>query len=266
MRHKSDIHQPFNAFHLKCIAMIAMTADHVAWRFLAVDTYLSEWLHFLGRAVAPLMCYFLVVGYYHTKSVHNYAKRLLVFALFSQPAFWWYSLGIEGSLSMLQNLLHGTVIVDDIQKLVYGNVLFSLYLSLTALRIWHDATCHFLVKIPCILLLYPVIELCDYGFSMIFMTLLFDYFYRKNQPMYLITCYLLSLPVIYVLIYGFQKTVGLGFMHAGMILTALLIMTFNGQKGSNFGGRHLFYWFYPIHLIIIAVAEFLLINQISFLI
>ena len=51
-----------NAFVIKCLAMLAMTLDHVAWAFLDVNSHLSEWLHFIGRMVAPIMVYLLVVG------------------------------------------------------------------------------------------------------------------------------------------------------------------------------------------------------------
>lgn len=103
---------------------------------------------------------------------------------------------------------------------------------------------------------FAIISLSDYGFAMIYMTLLFDYFYEDKAKC--LRAYLLSLPVIYVLIYGFNRTVGLGYMHFGMILTALLIHGFNGKKGSDFGGRYLFYWFYPVHLLTIAIIEYLI--------
>ena len=51
-----------NAFVIKCLAMLAMTLDHVAWAFFDVNSHLSEWLHFIGRMVAPIMVYLLVVG------------------------------------------------------------------------------------------------------------------------------------------------------------------------------------------------------------
>lgn len=81
--------------------------------------------------------------------------------------------------------------------------------------------------------------------------------------MQLIAAYLLSIPLIYVLIYGFNQTVGLGYMHAGMILTALLICGFNEQKGKPIGGRHAFYWFYPMHLFVIALMEIIITDYVK---
>lgn len=73
---------------------------------------------------------------------------------------------------------------------------------------------------------------------------------------------MLACPAFYVLTYGFERTVGLGYMHFGMLLAAVMIYYFNGEKGSNFGGRYLFYlfyWFYPVHLLIIALLAYALV-------
>ena len=41
----------------------------------------------IGYFTAITMCYFLVEGYHYTKSVKNYALRLLVFGILSQIPF-----------------------------------------------------------------------------------------------------------------------------------------------------------------------------------
>lgn len=236
--------------------MLFMSVDHVAWRFWDYNTHLSEMAHFLGRSVAPLMCYLLVVGFYHTRDVKGYAKRLGLFALIAQIPFWLFDIGIKNVVLLYQWHQWGQADWTVMANLMRGNVLFSLLLSLIALMIWHHKNINHLTKIILITLLYPIISLSDYGFAMIYMTLLFDYFYEDKAKC--LRAYLLSLPVIYVLIYGFNRTVGLGYMHFGMILTALLIHGFNGKKGSDFGGRYLFYWFYPVHLLTIAIIEYLI--------
>lgn len=255
----TGVHRPFNASHLKWFAMFAMTADHLAWRFLAYDSHLSELIHFIGRAVAPLMCYFLVIGFYHSRNISHYVKRLAVFAIISQPPFWLFNIGIHTVAEAWH--AHTWTDIKFLTSLIYGNVLFSLLFSLIALVIIHDKTLHLWAKLLLIALLYPLISLCDYGFAMIYMTLLFDYFYQRHEPKRLIIAYLLSIPLIYVLIYGFKQTVGLGYMHVGMVLSALFIHGFNGQKGKPIGGRYVFYWFYPLHLFVIALIEFIVIKD-----
>lgn len=232
-----------NAFDIKCIAMLAMTADHVAWAFLDDDTYLAESLHFIGRLVAPLMAYFLVVGYHHSSDVKAYAGRLLFFALISQVPYWLFGHSIEQVL-----------VGASFDGLWRGNVLFTLLVALIGLMIYHSRWDGF-AKFFGIMALYPVAQMSDYGFALVVMALLFAHFYQDKKT--LLIAYVLGCPVFYVLTYGFQATAGLGFMHFGVLLTVPLIYYFNGKKGSSFGGRYLFYWFYPAHLMIIAVLAWL---------
>ncbi|MDO4440802.1 MAG: TraX family protein [Moraxella sp.] len=233
-----------DAFWLKCIAMMAMTLDHLAWAFVDVESWLSEWLHFIGRLVAPLMVYFLVVGFYHTKDIKAYAMRLFVFALISQIPYLLFGLSIE-------QVLQGVAWQDYLQ----GNVLFTLLFALTALVMWHT-NWHPMAKAAGILALYPVATLSDYGFSLVAMALVFAHFYPNKRTM--LTAYVLLSPVFYVLTYGFYPTVGYGLMHFGVLLVVPLIYYFNGKKGRQLGGRYVFYWFYPVHLTAIALLDYVM--------
>ena len=44
-------------------------------------------LHSAGRITAPIMCFFVAEGYFHTRSRPRYALRLLLFALISHFAY-----------------------------------------------------------------------------------------------------------------------------------------------------------------------------------
>ena len=77
---------------LKLLAVICMLGDHVAALFLANADPRSIFLRTFGRLTAPLMCFFLVEGFYYTRDRFAYGKRLCIFALLSQPAFA-YALG-----------------------------------------------------------------------------------------------------------------------------------------------------------------------------
>ena len=56
---------------IKLIAILAMTADHIAWAVFPGDPKepLPVILHILGRLACPIMCYFIAEGYHHTKNL-----------------------------------------------------------------------------------------------------------------------------------------------------------------------------------------------------
>jgi len=67
---------------LKLIAIAAMTIDHLAWLLLPGFQLaaLPLGMHVIGRLTAPIMMFFIVEGYYHTRDRRRYLVRLLLFA------------------------------------------------------------------------------------------------------------------------------------------------------------------------------------------
>ena len=74
-----------NSNWIKCIAIIAMTIDHIAW--LLYPGYTTDiipiTMHIIGRITCPIMCYFIAEGYHYTKDINKYTKRLFLFAFIS---------------------------------------------------------------------------------------------------------------------------------------------------------------------------------------
>ena len=74
---------------LKLIAIVAMTADHIAW--LLFPGYPAEplpiILHIIGRLTCPVMCFFIAEGYHYTHDVKKYTARLFVLAVISHFAY-----------------------------------------------------------------------------------------------------------------------------------------------------------------------------------
>lgn len=74
-----------NIDFLKITAIITMVIDH--FNFIIFDRR-YEFLTCVGRLAFPLFAFILVYNfYYHTHNQVNYLKRLLIFALISQPVF-----------------------------------------------------------------------------------------------------------------------------------------------------------------------------------
>ena len=75
------IHIECNANQLKLIAILAMVVDHTAI-VLVPDSFPAMWLlRMIGRMTAPIMCYFIAEGYYHTSNLKKYMGRLLLIAV-----------------------------------------------------------------------------------------------------------------------------------------------------------------------------------------
>src|SRR5699024_1717101 len=76
-----------NRDEIKYIAMLTMLLNHIANIFLEPGTALYTFFVNIGYFTAPVMCWFLVEGYYYTRSKKRYAARLALFAAISEIPF-----------------------------------------------------------------------------------------------------------------------------------------------------------------------------------
>lgn len=72
-----------NSNHLKFIAIIAMTIDHIADLLYPgmPNSIIPNICHIIGRLTAPIMFFFICEGFYYTKDLKKYIKRLFIFAI-----------------------------------------------------------------------------------------------------------------------------------------------------------------------------------------
>lgn len=72
-----------NGNQLKLLAIFAMLVDHWAIVFVPGE-FAGLWLlRLVGRLTAPIMCYLIAEGYWHTSDLRRYLGRLLLVALVS---------------------------------------------------------------------------------------------------------------------------------------------------------------------------------------
>lgn len=214
---------------LKIIAIAAMVVDHCAAVLLS-GVLPNVWiLRMIGRITAPIMCFFIAEGYYHTSNLKKYMGRLLLAAVISHIPY---------------NLCFG----HDIFSL-NTDVMFSLLLGLAALAICKSDRLAVWQKVlgaaACCVLSYHA----DWGYIAVLWILGFGLFYGSRLKQ---TAAFAAVSMLYILQPFMQGMVPVNISRLGVFLAIPLLMLYSGERGkkSKFI-KWAFYWFYPIHLMII---------------
>lgn len=205
-----------NNFTLKMIAILSMLIDHIGYIFLPGDSLYAP-SRAIGRIAFPIFCFLIVEGFHHTRSHIDYLIRLSIFALISEIPF---DLAFFGKLFDFQ----------------HQNVYFTLALGLGAIFCLEEMNTHRRYAIPFFLILATAFLIhCDYGIGGVLLICMF-YLTRETPWIRLVLCAL----ILYVF-YGTPELYG---------LIAMVPITFyNGKRGPH--AQMLFYWFYPVHLLIL---------------
>lgn len=201
---------------IKIIALITMLIDHTG----AIIFPKLIILRIIGRIAFPLFAYSLVEGYIHTSNREKYFKRLVIFAITSQIPF---SLIYPGILNIGFTLILAFIalLVIDLIKVNKKNMLN--YTSLVMILIIANA-----VNV-------------DYGAYGVLIVLLL-YVFKDN----------LKLCSVFLFIISLQNTIQLY-----MLVAIPLIVYFNDtyKFKSIKLPKQVYYYFYPIHLIVLYVIQ-----------
>ena len=71
------------SFGLHVLAMLFMLCDHL-WATIVPG---NNWLTCVGRLAYPIFAFMIVEGYFHTKNLKKYVRRLAIFAILSEIPF-----------------------------------------------------------------------------------------------------------------------------------------------------------------------------------
>lgn len=222
-----------NSFALKIIAIVAMTCNHAAWVFAAaLPAAVQCVLLAVGGLTFPIMLFLLHVGYAHTRSVKNYALRLVAFALLAQIPFWLF-------------LQHA------------ANVLFTLLMCLGVFYLydkWGDGA-KFWTAFTAILLLSCV---CDWGVMGPAMALVLHTAPSQKRG----ALYSALVPIVADgLLMLLQLVQAPSLVNLGLLLypllgcgaTVPLLQAYNGQRGRPL--KWFFYLYYPVHIAVLGCLK-----------
>lgn len=232
-------HSPFTTTFLKMVAVISMLVDHTAATVIralrsspilanfpwlsAHITQVYKLMRRFGRLAFPIYCFFIVEGYFRTHDVKKYILRLSILAVLSEFPFD-YALHHGQALMTKQN--------------VYFTLLIGL-LVIWAINDWFRG----MTAVQLIIMIFGIILAkflrTDYQYHGVFLIemLYVTRFSRAIQSLCGGT---------YISWYEGSHTA----------FSFVLTFFYNNKRGRPM--KLFFYWFYPIHLLVLGFIAYVL--------
>ncbi len=307
MKEFENVKWGLSAGRIKLLAVIAMFIDHFAasvllrvirnenqpirtWMMAYLPDYESvlsgmtlfyQLLRDIGRISFPVYCFFIVEGFFHTKSRRKYAFRLFLLALISEFPF---DLALFGKISDLkhQNVYFTLLIglaaiwgINALQKLkeermnkyivLFLSVIITVFSTVIAFYLKTDYS---ILGVLTIIMMYLVKTRNEEGTAGLISVLsagLAVWWLFKTPADFMISLIMTMCAILVVFMLSQMKNRTYAGMLTGGIFTlcvtgmseisalwAILFGFFyNGKKGWN--SKWFFYLFYPIHLAALAM-------------
>ena len=222
---------------LKIIAIAFMFLDHFATVFLPHNNVVGLILRTFGRTVAPVMCFFIVQGYYSTSNLKKYITRLLVLAVISHLPY---------------NLAFGYTFFQA------TSVVWPLAMGLIALTAIKSNELHILLKLIVLGFCCAVSITANWNFVAVLWIVAFGLFHEDFKKQIAAFC---VVGIVFHLALTFNR---FGFFHEvfpqwhqlGIFLAIPMLAMYNGKLGKK--SKVLawsFYVFYPAHLILLFLLN-----------
>lgn len=229
-----------NSNHLKLIAIIAMTIDHLTWAFFpgCQNIWYVYLLHIIGRLTAPIMWFFISEGCFFTHNKRAYVGRLLVFAVISHFAydfafgipFFDLSAGPFNRTSVMWSLAIAAIVIFACQS--ESTPIWAKYVIIFA-----GCIVAFPSDWSSIAVMAPFFIFANRGkfrkqaFSIVFWSF------------------------VYALVYFIFLNKAYGILQLFTFLSIPFLAQYNGERGKYKGMKWLFYIYYPAHLVIIGILR-----------
>lgn len=227
-----------NANTLKFIAIVAMVIQHITIMFYPTHDTVYWILYSIGRITAPIMCFMVAEGYYHTSNVKKYLFRLFL-------------------ATLLSHIPHAIAFsFSPIEFWKVTSIMWCLFLGLLALHIYKNDNYPFTTRLGvigiCCLLSYPGNLNC----IIVLWILAFGIFREDNLKKY--TAFFL-ITLLYLAEYWIIAGSGIPWIRLVSLLAIPLLLMYNGKRGSKSKViQYGYYLFYPIHFLILYGIKILL--------
>ena len=219
---------------LKLIAIISMLADHVnkalIYPYLESNhgflAFISDVFDIIGRIAFPLFCFMLLEGYFKTRNRKKYLLNLLLFGVISEIPFDMFTTASFFNMN-------------------WNNVMFSL--ALVLVTVWIIDTLKGKMQKRSKALWYLVSVVIVLVMCIVSMSLSLDYEHHAILIGYFF--YLFHDMPVFAIPFGYASM----FKEPWALLGFGLTLTYNGERGKQH--KMLYYWFYPVHLLILGLLR-----------
>lgn len=224
--------QIFNGAQLKYIAFISMIIDHANNALITplLDgqgflLHLSNLFSILGRIAFPIFVFFIVEGFFKTRSRKKYLLTLLVFGIISEVPF---------------DMFTSKTFFDP----YWNNMMFTLALCL--IMIWLVDILKGRIKNRLLWYIVSIFVVAIFAFMAMQLSLDYDYH---------------AIVVAYLFYIFYDKPIlgaGLGYLSIIKELYSFLgfamTLTYNGERGRQY--KWFNYLFYSVHILILGLLRF----------
>lgn len=262
---------------IKMIAAIAMLLDHFskvfepfsATEYIPYGFYFNRILQLIGRIAFPIFVYFVAVGCLKTHDIKKYIFRLFIITIISEFCYD-FAFSLRNYLRY-SGTISSTVFSDKIYFFESGiqNVCLGFLLSVVAvycLQNYKDNSNKnrkILLFIQWIFLyIIAALNQCDYWQTVIpFILILYIVSTNKSRLIiigiwcvieYLFVPQFNSIPIVNSPIESIFYTISSS-------ISVIILYFYNGKKGSKTINKYFFYYFYPVHLLLLGVIRELII-------
>ena len=207
-----------------------------------------EIMGIVGRMAFPLFAFMIAEGCRKTGNIRKYAGRLAIFALISEP-FFYFANHYKQPVTFRDFLV-------NLSELHFENIFFTLAVSVTAIYIYQILKAKLPDKakylfLPLMLATAFIAQYFDMDYGMWGVILIIALYVCNSSKATVIVILLWS-----VCVYGIQGVIGTGFdwpqirnvlgQTVGAVLSCLPILFYNGNRGRK--SKWFFYIYYPAHL------------------
>lgn len=236
----------FNAFQIKVFLIVLMLLDHLLFAFPKI---FPSYIHGISRLVAPMFAYFLVEGFFYTRSRTKYGLRLLGFAIFMEVG------------NYIINLMFASKHV-----IVHNNIMSTLFIGFIIINLFELSKNKVGIKKVFFIILGIIIAIIAFlearifeGSNTIIPFIMITYYFRGNLKKQVIGYLIIDLPLAIITLSAVTNFNVIMFNSDFLfILVIPVILLYNGERGlNNKFSKYMFYVFYPLHLWLLAIIKFM---------